>query len=328
MRKVGLFGVLLAGAAACVLVAVLLRPWEPRSAGPALETISYPPDALAEYVPADAAGVLSFDLHTLRETPLVRGRLGTPLRRLAARTMQELPWLGVAGLDLWQDVDRVRVVLPAGDAGRPLWMVHGRIDPARFQVGPGRLTPRTEGNKRLYEYADPVVGTAFLAPAGDTLVASPNRARLMTALDYAAEPHSMEAHDPTLRELLAHVDRTRPIWLALSLAALGDMGRPQDRLLSAVIGPVLRRSRTVAGGIVVGEDLRADFTFRAADEAAALQLEKAINDVIDVTKGALLLGVDPDLLPLLTLVGAAEVSREGRDVRLRSQLSAEQLPGS
>jgi hypothetical protein len=325
MRKVGLWGAL-AVAAAGVLVAVLLRPWQPHSADSALASVDYPRDALAEYVPADAAGLLSFDLHALRQAPLARGRLETPLRRLAGRVQSELPWLGLAGVDVWADIDRVRVALPAGDADRPLWTVHGRIDSGRFQLGPGRLTPRTADGKRLYEYVDAVTGPTFLAPANDTLAVSPGQARLTAALDYAAEPHRTEARDPTLRESLGQVDRKRPVWLAVSLAALGDPGRIDNFLLSALISPVLRRARTVQGSIAVGEDVRADFTFRAADEAAAEELEKVLRGGIDVAAGARLLpGADVDLLPLLALVSAAEVSRDGVVVRLHSQLGADQL---
>jgi hypothetical protein len=325
MRKVGLWGVP-AVAAAGVLVAVLLRPWQPHSADSAPASVDYPSDALAEYAPADAAGLLTFDLRALREASLARGRLEMPLRRLAGRVRAELPWLGLAGVDVWADIDRVRVALPAGDADRPLWMVHGRIDPGRFQLGPGRLTPRTADGKRLYEYIDAVTGPTFLAAAGDTLVVSPGKARLTAALDYAAEPHGAEARDPTLRGLLARVDRKQPVWLAVSLAALGDTGRIDNFLLSALISPVLRRARTVQGSIAVGEDVTADFTFRAADEAAAEQLERVLRGGIDVAAGARLLpGADADLLPLLALVSAGEVSRDGVAVRLHSLLSADQV---
>jgi hypothetical protein len=325
MRKVGLFTAL-TGMTAGVLVVLLLRPWQPHSAGPDLETIAYPPDALADYMPPDAAGVLNFDLRRLREAPLTQGPLGPLLRRLVARTRAELSWLGLAGIDAWNDIDRFRVVLPAGDAGRPLWLVHGRIDPDRFQVGPKQLTPRVEGDKRVYQFTDPAVGPTLLAQAGDTLVVSAVPARLTAALADAAEPHAAVVQDPTVREPLEKVDHSRPVWLAVSLRALGDTGRMENRLLEALTGPVLRRSRTVEGGLAVGDDLRADMTFRAADEAAAAQLEKVLRDVVIIAEGAPLLpGADPDLLPLLTLLSTATVSRDGRAVQLHSRLTAEQL---
>jgi hypothetical protein len=151
-------------------------------------------------------------------------------------------------------------------------------------------------------------------------------ARLTAALADAAEHHPAAVHDPTVRELLEKVDRSRPVWLAVSLRALGDTGRMDNRLLEALISPVLRRSRTVEGGLAVGQDLRADMTFRAGDETTAGQLDKVLRDVVMIAEGAPLLpGADPDLLPLLTLLSAATVSRDGSAVQLHGRLTAEQL---
>jgi hypothetical protein len=257
---------------------------------------------------------------------VVRGPFGESLRRLVRRSDRQLSWLWLAGIDPWKEIDRARVVLPVGEPARPLWLVHGRIDPDRFQVGPGRLVPHNEGGRRFYEYHDPVVGPTWLAPAGDTLVVSVGRARLLEALCDAAQPHPVTVRDPTLRELLTGVDRTRVLWLAASLEALGPTARVENRALDTMLGPVLRRARDVQGGVSAGEDLQAEFTFRTAHEDAAEQLEEVLKNIVTIAEGASLVpGADQDLLSLFQLLSAGETTRSGAAVTLRCRLNADML---
>jgi hypothetical protein len=323
-RKVGLFAVLAAAAAALLLV--LLRGWGPWATSRVPEdSTSYSADALADYTPGDAAVVLSVDLRQLRAAPVVRGRLEEPLRRLMSRAEAELPWLTRVGIDPWEGIDRVRVVLPAGQPSRPLWLVHGRIDPDRFEVGPGQMSAHAEGGRRLYQYRDPFAGLIWLAPAGDTLVVSAERSRVTAALDHAAQPVPVTVRDPVLRELLRRVDRTRPVWLAAALPALGP-ARPENRALGLVLGPVLRGARAVEGGLSAGEDVKVEFAFRTASEAAAEQLHKDLQDIAVLAQEApLLLGGDRDLVLLFQLLGASAAARSDATVTLRCRLGAEQL---
>jgi hypothetical protein len=321
--KISLLAVL-AGAALALLAVLLLR-FGGLATPPQNAAASYAADALADYLPADAAAVISLDLRGLRAAAVARGRLGEELRRLVYHSDVELPWLRLARVDPWKECDRVRVVLPAGEPTHPLWLVHGHIDPDRFEVGPAGLVPQSDGGRRLYEYRDPVLGPTWLATAGDTLVVSLGRARLLEALRHASEPHPTAVHDSTLRELLAKVDRTQALWLAASLEALGPM-RMQNRALNAMLGPVLRRARGIQGGVRAGEDLGAELTLDTANEAAAEQLEGVLKNVVTVAQGAALLpGADPDLAPLFQLLGTGEATRAGAVVTLRCKLTAEML---
>jgi hypothetical protein len=356
VRKIGLFAVLASGAAA-VLVFVLLRPSTPPTSGAVADEApaSYTPGALADYVPADAAAVLSFDVKALRRS----ARLERWLGGLLLRHQVDMPWVGLACIDPWEQIDHVRVVLPAGDPARPLWLVAGRIDPDRLQIGPGRLVLRTEGPHRLYEFHDPIVGPTFLAIAGDTLVVSASKARLEQALKYATRPNLLgriitavgvsgptaphavsaallavvnplalvEVRDPTLGELLLKVDRTRPVWLAVSVGALGPVQKLDNRAAELILQPILKRSRSIEGGLEFGDDLRAELTFRAADAGSAEQLEQVLASVVAIAQGApLLRGIERDLVPIFALLGSGQTSRDDDAVTLRCRLAAEQLP--
>jgi hypothetical protein len=285
---------------------------------------TYAVDALADYLPADAALVLNLDMQRLRAAAVLRGQLGQPLRALVHRGDWELPWLGMAGVDPWDGVDRIRLVLPAGQATQPLWLIHGQIDSGRFQVGPGRLILHDEGRGQLYEYRDPKAGSIWLAVAGNTLVGSVGRLQLMETLEHAARPRPVAVRDSTLREMLATVDHTQVLWLAASLECLGPTPRLENRAVAAIVSPVLRRARAIEGGVRTDNDLQAEFTFSTADEASAEQLEKVLHNIVGTAQGApLFLGGDRDLSLLFDLLGTGKTTREGAAVTLRCQLASE-----
>jgi hypothetical protein len=325
LRKAGPWTAL-AGALLALAAWLAFRAWGP-GAGDADDEAqdSFPPDALADYLPADSAAVVTVNVRTLLDAPVVRDHLEPALRRLVRRGTATEPWFGLAGVDPLADLDRLGVVFAARDPGRPLWLARGRFDPGRFQVGPGRLQAPARG-QRVYRYADPDAGTTLLAPVGDTLAVSTEPRRLADALDYAAHPHPVALRDPSLRALLDKVDRGQAVWLAASLDRLGPTDRLENRALELMLRPVLSHARGVEGGVSAGEDLRAAFTFHAADDGDARRLEEVLRNVIVVVQGApLFLGSDRDLALLLRLVGSGETTREGTVVVLRCRLPADQL---
>jgi hypothetical protein len=327
VRKLVLFVALSGGIVALLFVAAQRFGWPwPTSRLTEEGSQTYSSDALADYIPADAGAVLSFDVRQLREAPLVRGPLGEPLHQLVSRSEWELPWVKLAGIDPWDGVDRVRILMPAAEPSRSLWLIHGRIDPSRFQLGSDQFQPHREGSWQLYEFLDPFMGRIWLAAAGDTLLVSVSKSRLTETLTLAASPHPVAVRDAALRELLNRIDRTQPVWFVASMAALGSVARLQNRAMDAVLGPVLRRSRTIEGGVRVTEDVQAMFSFHTDDEAAAQQLQQTLKNVVEVAQGAKwLLRSDQDLLPLFDLIGTGETSRTGATVKIHCRMSSEQL---
>jgi hypothetical protein len=272
-----------------------------------------PAEALADYLPTDAAGVFHLGIRQLREAPAAQPLLPS-LRQLALRGQIELGWLGCARVDL-AGADDLRAVLVAKGTAGTAWFVRGPIDPERFQLGPKCLQERQVQGRRLWEYKEPD-GTLWQLWASPHLLIAASPPRMAELLAFRAVPVPSSERSTPVAPLLAGVDRTRPLWLAVSLQALGRLGRPENRTIDLIVGPILRYARTVTGGLSVGEEIRGDFVFTTANPEAARSLEEGLRSVLLLAEGAGLF-VDRDLQPLLRLLGGGEISRDGTTVTLR-----------
>jgi hypothetical protein len=308
-------------AAAVLLAAGCSRAPGPHPAAEAASALAG--DALADYLPPDVGAVYAVDGRRLLDAPAGR-RLAGPLAQFLESQKIDHPWLNCLGADPARDVDGARFVFSPPDLNRPLVLLHGRFDPARF-AGSGKLHEASDGPFRLYETAGQH-DAAHLAPVGDVLAFSYSRPRLLAALRYAAAPRPAPPQDARMRELLAEVDRDQAVWLAVSFDKLGKVPRLNDFGLETVVRPVLRYADGVQGGVRFGDDVRGEFVFRARTEADAVLLEKDIQSACEVAQGAYLLpDVDPSLLPLLRLAGTGTTTRDGRTVTLRCEAPADQL---
>jgi hypothetical protein len=306
-------GLILLGALLVAAVAVALfwdqLPWRTTPGGGEILT----PEVLADYLPADAAGVFRLHVRQLREAPAARALLPS-LRQLAFRSQIEVGWLRCARIDL-AAIDDLRIVLPAKDPGGALWVARGPIHPGEFEVGPKCFQERRTQGRQLWEYRAPDKRLWQLYAAGDLLVAAPphRMAELLTpSLHVPAASHP----EPPVAPLLAKVDRTQAMWLAMSLEALGHISRPENRSLDLIVGPILRHAQTVTGGLAAGKDLRGEFVFTTADEESARALEVGLRSVLLLAEGAGGL-VDRDFQPVVHLLGKGGIQRDGTTVTLR-----------
>ena len=330
-------GAIVVGVLAVVLaLACALWVWRPWAlwARPLVE--HFPAGALDEYVPENAAAVLDLNLRQLAAAPVVRQHVKASLDHLVKRAEGNHPWAALVGIDPFKDVEWLRVVFVGGDTANPLWIAKGHFDPARFQVGPNKLQPRVVDRFRVFECPDPAKrGTTTVAQAGDYLVACDAQPYVLDALNHAADGKKSEPADTALRDLLRAVDKKQSVWLAVSLAKLGTVPQLRSSTAETMLRPIFKYARAAQGGINFGDDLQAQFAMQARDEAAAAELEQSLKSSTDaarnfartweVTQRFGLFKGESDLLPVLRLVGAGEVSRDGATVRLRCRLPADQL---
>jgi hypothetical protein len=306
---------------AALLVAVVATAWLwhrlPWWTAPGTEAEALPPEMLADYLPSDAAGVFHLNVRRLRGAPAARPLLPS-LRQLALRTRIELGWLGCARIDL-AGLDDFRAILPAKEPGKALWVFRGPIDTREFQLGPKGFQERQVRGRLLWEYQDPDTGPWQLIATPHLLVAAP-ASRMAELFALRTPPATAPLPSTPVAPLLAHVDRSRALWLAMSLEAMGRIARPENRSLDLIVGPILRHARTVTGGLSAGDELRGEFVFTTADEEAARLLADGLRSVLLLAEAAGVL-MDRDFQPLLVLFSGGEIHRDGTTVTLRCSVA-------
>jgi hypothetical protein len=320
----------LLGAVLALLLAVLFRDRIPDPWGwSAARDNSFPPGALADYVPEDSEAVVAVDLRSLRESPVGRRQLEPWLKQLIPRGERRLRWIDLLGIKPVDDVDNLLISFAPSSDGQPLWLARGRFDRSHFQIGPDRLQEKRVEPYRVWEYRDrQAKRPTLLAPVGDTLVVCDTPVRVLAALEQASHPRPSTVRDAALRELLEKVDRGQTLWLAVSWKQLGPLGEFDSAWMKMVLTPLFKYAESVYGGLTCAEDLRAELHFRTATEENAAKLEADLKNIRDLAPGAaLLLGRHRELLPLFRLLGSAQTSRDGKTVSLRCRLAGDQLDG-
>jgi hypothetical protein len=312
-----------AGAAGAVLLACLFGAWLLRGSLRHDLGNRFPPGVLADYVPEDSEAVLAVNVRQLLEAPSGRKHLGALVQLLSGQVERELPWLGLAGIKLTDDIDTLFISFAPRNSEEPICLARGRFDLLRFQPGPDKLQEKTLDGFRVWEYTDrPAKRTTLLTIVGDMLVVSETPGRVQAALKQASDPQPIRVRDATLRELLMKVDRGQSLWLAASVRNLGPISGIENYLLKMVLRPLLAHAESVYGGITCEEDLQAELHFGTSTDEDADQLETDLKSLCEAAPGAALLAQQNEMQPLLRLLGAGQIRRDGNTILLRCRLPA------
>jgi hypothetical protein len=283
-------------------------------------------EELAAYLPEDAALVAEADVRRLqRSSAFVRLAERQLLAQVPRSLVQRRTEL--LGVHFAEDVDRLRLVASAHGLARPLLLFRGRFDVGRFQVGRDRLRPLDEpgpDGRQLHLLEDRPQGgpAAWLAAADGCLLYSEARERVTAALAAAARRQPPAPRDARLRAALEAVDRRQTLWLAVSLEGLGPVPRLPDSVHEMVLRPVLTHAAAVYGGLTLTDEAHLRLVFRCRDDRAATELEQQLQNICDVARGVLTADLaPPDAVPVVRLVAAGQVRRDGVAVTLEARAS-------
>lgn len=314
-------GLVAVGAVLVLLLLFLFRDWL-SNFWPG-EDDSFPPGVLADYVPEDSQALLFMDARALRDSPMGRQRLEPLLQKGLQRAGQELRWMELFGINPLADLDTILISFSPSSGAQPLSLLRGRFDRSRLQQGPDKLHATKIDHLRVWEYTDRAAKeTTLLALLGDMLVVGETRDRVAAALRQARAPHPLTVRDATLRQALAEVDRRQTVWLAASKESLAPLDEIKEL---ALLRPLWGHMQSIYGGIICGDDVRAEFHFEAATEEEAIRLETTLQNLREAAPGAaFLLRRQKEWLPLLRLLAVSTIVREGKSIRLRSRLAADQ----
>jgi hypothetical protein len=307
---------LLYSCAAVAVVAAAIFLWYRYGRGALNDSL--PAGALDDYLPRDTAAVIGLDLKGLRDNGLLEKPLGKALHDALTKEDLGLPF-GLLGVEPVADIDGVRLAFSAGDQSRPLVLLRGRFDRARFRTGPGQLEELRQDGFRLYRHKDAGRDTT-LALAGDTLVVSLVRSRVLAALSHAAGAGPVALDDGRLKEVLATVDRKQAIWLAADLVKLG---LPQLSFGTAELRPVFELAASAQGGMNYGDELRVELIFQGRGTAESNKLEEHLRGVVKVLvlvrDVQIPLPIPAEWRPLFMLFADAEIERHGDTVTLHAR---------
>jgi hypothetical protein len=316
------------GACFTVLIVIVVSTWLLRAGRDGDDDLSdrVPAGVLAEYVPEDSAAVLVVDVRPFRETPMGRQYLWPTMQQLARQIQSRLLWQKPLGVNLFDDSDTLRISFASKGSGEPILLARGRFDRSHLQIGPDKLQERTLDHFHIWEFREPEAKqTTFIALVADMLVVSETHNRVQAALKQASDPQPIRVRDATLHQILAKADAPQSLWLAASMKKLGSISEIDNYLLKMILRPLVAHAESVYGGITCDQDLQAELHFSSATEAHASQLEADLRSICEAAPGITLLGRKNELLPLLQLLAAGQINREGKTILFRCRLTADQL---
>lgn len=318
-----------AGAGVVVLVLFFFRDWLTQFwSGEQDRGARLSPGVLADYIPEDSEALLAVNVRSLLESPVGRQHLAPSLQQFLSQAGQQLQWIPLSGISPINDLDTILISFSPGIGDRPLWLLRGRFDRSRLQLGPDKLRESNVDHFRVWNYTDrSTKQTTLLVLLSDMLVVSETRKRVLAALQQANDPRPVAVRDATLGKVLSKVDRRQTVWLAASIRSLG----PLDEIKNfSFLRSILRHVHSVYGGITCADDVVVEFHFEAETDDEAVHLETALRslrELVAVPGAASLLGLPKELLPLLRLLAASTIRREGRTILLRGRLAADQWEG-
>lgn len=264
-----------------------------------LRSATFPQDeALLEYVPAAAGGVLIIDTHRL--DPKALGPEGGAARAYLTRTRDEIK--KATGIDLWFDVDKIAIA-------------------PSLVVARGRFSQRSL-SERLAEHHYTEVdhkGVKLLVRAGEDALAVigsfllyGDEASLRAAIDAEASDTSLADQDP-VTERLSAVGWEHPV---LGTVQINDKKPSVREILAGSTGP-----RAVTLGVDTAGGLTVKASIESASQSSAEELRKLLEEK-RADAGALRTMAGPELGPVLADVASrAKISVPSGSSQVAVQLN-------
>src|SRR5262249_4956059 len=205
---------------------------------------------------------------------------------------------------LGEDVEQVRVFVPARRGDEATYVARGRFDPAKFlRAGGFTALP---GEVFLHQRTGMLV-----APSGDHLVCRADRGRIEAAREGAASA----ARNADLRRLLAEADQTATVWLAVVPPAMDAVpAMNKDAGMQNTLRFFVERSRSIRGGVHCGDDLELRLVLEGRNDRAVGEMVRQLKALQDGGRAMLKREVPADQRLWLTLLANLTWKRQGETV--------------
>jgi hypothetical protein len=318
-------------------VAVPMRLWSPLRSGllaAACLALLTPARAaeVDKYLPNDTEILVTFNLRQILDSELVKKHALEQLKAALKSGGEVEKVLEDLGLNPLTDVNSLTVAGPGGDDPKGLIIVHGKFDPAKFAARADEATKQDshlkitkDGNYTVYEVAldNPGPGPQSMYVAvvdATTLVASPKKSYVIDALDKQAGKKQATL-DKAVQALIAKENGHQSIWLVALSAGLAKSKISMDEKAKEVLGKI----QSLTLGLTVAKDVRLNGNILAKSPAAADDLKKTIDGLVDQAKGlaALFAANSPQLAPLADVLDSLKINTQKNGVIIQAKVSQE-----
>jgi hypothetical protein len=276
------------------------------------------------YALDNAEFFLSINVRSLLDATMVSGDLAK-LRQATLKGHNEIQAeFDAIGFDPFADLDTLTVVgAPSQGSDQFLVIAHGRFDfnkligwtqKALAEHGE-LLTTVEEGSSKFLALTPPGQGQPIYIgwPDSETIVASPARGLIARAIEVGSGKSQSSLNQPAA-DLLRSLDDTNVV----SFLALGAA------LKNTPHAEVIRHA---IGGLSIDQGVHLNVVVTARDADAARQLAKTVTNRLAQAESALSLMShrQKELAPVVSLLGAVKVTREGDAVNIRGDLTQNAL---
>ena len=295
----------------------------PASGEPNIPTNS--PD-LVHQLPAGASAVVFADVAILRAAPI--GRSLSDLAPNSAQDPEYTTFVRSTGFDYSRDLDRVALALwPKDSPTTVVAIAQGKFNEAKIERyalhNGGKIAPH--GQWKIYEVPETnpprTVRFVFLSPTEIVLADGPGISAMLNA--------PRERLDPEMSQRVTKV-AAAPIY---AVARTPDLARDVgvDEIHSAQLAHLFQSVHNITlAGLPAGQNLKVAATAESDSTLNAFQLSTALEGLVWMGRAAMAdpktrQQIGPQWPALDALLKAADISHDGRFVRLHVQITPQML---
>jgi hypothetical protein len=276
-----------------------------------------------KYLPDDSEVVLTVNVRQFLETPLINRDLDK--LREALKSQEKISSeLEKVGIDPLKDIDRATIAAAPGQGDDHCFLVaHGRFDTAKLEArAKSAVTEQSdnvsevkEEDHTFYSITMPGVDRVFYVawPESGTIVASPRKDLILHAFGVQAGK-SESSLNQDMAGLLDKVDEK-------SIASIVGLGS----LLKNT--PQAGQVQHFSGAVTIDQSMHLAAAVAVKDVETAETLTKTITDGLAQAKTMLSMAAKDheDLGPVISLLEASKIRREGDTINIEGDITEEFL---
>jgi hypothetical protein len=291
-------------------------------------------------LPNDTETVITINVKQILTSPLAKK---TPLidkaREFVKDQGEASQVLTDLGFDPFTDLESIVLAFSgASEPDRGLVILHGKFDQAKFKAKAEETAKDMEnvlkihkvpdgrgGETELYEANIPgVQHTMYVALAGkNSLVASGGKDYVLDAIDKEAGKKKSQLKSQGLQALLARVDGTQSVWLAV----LGSTLAKSQLANTDEAKQIIDKLDDATAGLTLSKDLKLEVSVTAknADDARELgaKIRKGLNTALALAGG--LAAQNEKAEPLVDALKAVKPKIKGKVIGVQLDLSGEDI---